>query len=225
MNCQENLNKLDDYFDAALDEAGHRAVDDHLAACAACRNTFDEERSIRAALRTLPVAKPGDDFHQRLFENTYAYHKRTARRRYGLGGAIAASFFLVLASTLFFKNTPPPAPGDEHEAIPGMTISLNEVRDVKLIFKSAQNFDKARFTIVLPPGVELDGYPEQSEISWEGRLKKGENLLVLPVVARNPGMGELAAYVVHGDKEKSFRLHMNIDHQESALPSPAVQPA
>lgn len=225
MNCQENINKLDDYLDASLDEAGRRRIEAHLSACAACHSLYEEERGIRAALRSLPVARPTSDFHQRVFENTYVHHARTLQRRYGfgLGGAIAASFLLVLASNLFFK--PPPAPANIPDAIPGMTISLNEVRDVRLIFKSAQNFDKARFTIVLPPGLELDGYPDQSEISWEGNLRKGENLLVLPVVARTPGAGELAAFVTHKDKEKSFRLHMNINHQESALPHPATQPA
>lgn len=222
MNCQENLEKLNDYTDALIDDADRRVIEAHLSSCEPCRTTYEKEQSLREALRQLAIESPSSDFRERVFAKTYAHHARAKRFRYGmgLGGAIAASFFLVLTSNLFFK----PTQNIQQFDIPGMTISLNEVHNVKLIFKSAQNLSKATFTIVLPPGLELDGYPDQSKISWEGQLQQGENLLVLPVIARNTGTGELTAYVTHNNKEKSFRLQMNINHhQESSLPHLAIQ--
>ena len=90
MNCQENKKKLNEYFDALIGDADRRAIESHLSACEQCRITYENEHALREALRKLPVEMPSSDFHERVFEKTYAHHSRTRRFRYGmgLGGAI-----------------------------------------------------------------------------------------------------------------------------------------
>jgi len=218
MNCQETIRQRDDYLDAHLEAAAQKRVADHLAGCQRCREAYASEEALRATLRALPVEAPSADFYERIFEQTAARYQRTRQLRFGvgIGGALAAGFALLLIGSSMFGTLQQSKGSAE---LPGLTISLNTVSNVKLVFDSTQALASASFTVVLPPGVELKGFPDQREITWQGKLKKGKNLLVLPLIARNTGSGELAAYIRHDGKEKAFRLQMRVnDRKTSALP-------
>ncbi len=217
MNCLEIQNKLDDFLDESVSDAERQALDAHLKDCAQCRQALEKAQMLRGALRALPVEGPGEGFYERALHHAMEHDRR--RPHFYVGGAIAAGFALMLVGSLLFKQ-PAMESGQLSQEIPGLTISLNEARDVKLVFNSSQALAQATFTVLLPPGVELRGYPDQREITWEGSLQKGKNLLVLPLIARNTGGGELTAYVSHGDKRKAFRLRMEIS-QRQGMASPA----
>ena len=217
MNCLEIQKKLDDLLDGSLDDAEKASLEAHLKGCAQCREARDAAQALRGALRALPVEGPSEGFYERALHHAMEHDRR--RPHFFVGGAIAAGFALMLVGSLLFKQ-PAMETGQGARDIPGLTISLNEERDVKLVFNSTQALAQATFTVVLPPGVELRGYPDQREITWQGSLQKGKNLLVLPLIARNEGSGELTAYVSHGDKRKAFRLRMEIT-QRQGMASPS----
>jgi hypothetical protein len=62
MKCQLLDERLDDYVDGNLDEAATREVEQHLAACAACRAAEQTTRRLLAHAAALPrsVAPPSD---------------------------------------------------------------------------------------------------------------------------------------------------------------------
>lgn len=218
MNCLEIQNKLDDFLDESVSDIEKDALAAHLDDCAQCRQALEKAQALRTALRALPVEGPGEGFYERALHHAMEHDRH--RPHLYVGGAIAAGFALILVGGLLFKQ-PAMDPGQLTQEIPGLTISLNESRDVRLVFNSSLALAEATFKVVLPPGVELRGYPDQREITWEGSLQEGKNLLVLPLIARNTGGGELTAYVSHGDKRKAFRLRMEVkQHQGMVLPYP-----
>jgi hypothetical protein len=121
------------------------------------------------------------------------------------GLALAASVLLIFTVNLFLKSGTAPV-----EEIPGLAIALNQVQEVRLVFESERAMHNARFTIELPEGIELSGYPGLRVISWEGNLAQGRNLLVLPVEARSGHGGKLVAYVTHTGKRKNLVLSMEV---------------
>lgn len=213
MNCDRLQARLDDYLDGELTaEEGH-ALEAHARDCGGCRARLARERELREALRRLPVPEPDEAFFDRALAQAASRRPRWVSRHHGLslgigaiGGALAASLVLVLGWNLLVGPSGSPA----HQEIPGLSIALNEVREVSLVVESARTLDNATFTVLLPEGVELAGFPSQREVSWQGRLVKGENLLVLPIRASAAGDGELVAYVQHTDKRKTFRLKMDV---------------
>ncbi|MFQ5487684.1 MAG: anti-sigma factor family protein [Gammaproteobacteria bacterium] len=218
MNCLDIQTKLDDFLDESVSDAERQTLESHLKDCAQCRAALEKAQALRGALRALPVEGPAESFYERALHHAMEHDRR--RPHFFVGGAIAAGFALMLVGVLLFKQ-PAMESGRSPQDIPGLTISINEARDVKLVFNSSQALAQAAFTVMLPPGVELRGYPDQREITWEGSLQQGKNLLVLPLIARNTGGGELTAYVSHGDKRKTVRLRMKINqHQGLASPSP-----
>ena len=54
--------------------------------------------------------------------------------------------------------------------------------------------------------MELEGYPGRKQLSWQTSLKKGPNVLALPIRAIEHGEGELMARLNYGEKTKTFRV-------------------
>lgn len=89
---------------------------------------------------------------------------------------------------------------------PELSIALNKQQDIRLAFYSGQSLEGARITIRLPENVALVGYPGRRELSWTTSLKKGDNLLRLPVIATQIAHGELVADIEYQDQVKTLTL-------------------
>lgn len=205
MNCEVLKERLDDYLDGLTGSAEAIAVERHAAACPACRGLLARETMILAELRRLPAPEVSEAFIDRAIARAVAESR--PQRPWRLPAlALAASLMVIIAVN--FLLSPGTAP--VQQGIPGLAIALNQTQEVSLVFESEHAMHNARFTIQLPEGLELSGYPGQREISWEGNLAQGKNLLVLPIEARSGHGGELIAHVTHTGKRKDFVLKMDV---------------
>lgn len=89
---------------------------------------------------------------------------------------------------------------------PVLSIALNQQQDIKLAFYSGEPLKGAKITIRLPENVALVGYPGRRQLSWTTDLKKGDNLLRLPVIATQIARGELTADIEYGSQLKTLTL-------------------
>jgi hypothetical protein len=217
MDCDGLNRRLDDYLDGSLNPEEYATFNSHADECAACRILLAREIRLQQALRGLPAPEPSETFLHGAIAQAIKHHQR---RRWRIPGmALAASVLLVFTAHLWLKPTTAPAP-----EIPGLAIALNQVQEISLVFESEHAMENARFTIQLPEGIELTGYPQQREISWEGGLAQGKNLLVLPVEARSGRGGDLVAFVTHTGKRKDFVLHMEVlPSQQAPITSPITR--
>jgi len=141
-----------------------------------------------------------------------ATHEGSRRQRNkwmmtGFGAAIAATIAAWMIGGMLLND--PRLPGAD-PAIPGVTIALAEPRTVNLVFASESALDTATLTVSLPEGIELDGFPGQREITWETSLREGKNLLPLTLVALTPTGGELLARLEHDERDRTFRLRVDV---------------
>ena len=81
--------------------------------------------------------------------------------------------------------------------------SMGGVQTVRLVFRSASALDDVTIELVLPEGVELDGYPGQRRLVWQSDLRAGSNLLELPMLVHGNG-GVLTATLNHGAERRQF---------------------
>jgi len=81
---------------------------------------------------------------------------------------------------------------------------------VNLVFASTEALNAATLTVSLPDGVELAGFPGQREITWETNLNAGKNLLPLTLIALTPTGGEVLARLQHKDRDRTFRLQIQV---------------
>jgi len=169
-----------------------------------------QDQEILALLKDYPRPEvTAGYFDQALVRATHEGSRRQRNRwlMTGFGSAGAAGLALWVIGG-FFLTTP-----ELHRAeatIPGITMLLEEPRTINLVFASAEPLNAATLTVKLPPGVEISGFPGQREVIWATSLTAGKNLLPLRLIATSPQGGEIFATLRHDDRERTFRLRVDI---------------
>ena len=211
MNCKLITDQLDDYLDGALADPEVRSLEAHVSNCAPCRTTVDDERQLRDMLRdygesTMPQAEAA--FYDRAIARAAQEGTRRQRNRWvmtGFGGAVAAALALWIVSGVFFTT-----PDVTEPTIPSVTMALEQPQTLNLVFAAAEPLEGATMTVVLPDGIEIDGFAGQREITWMTSLKAGRNYLPLTLVATSSSGGEVMATLRHEDYDKTFRLQVTV---------------
>ena len=169
-----------------------------------------EEQELLDLLKDFPVPQAEAGFYDRALVRAVHRGSRRQRNRWmlaGFGSAIAAGLAIWMITAVFMAAPQLP---DAEPTIPGVTIAMEQEHTVRLVFSSAEALDSATLTVSLPDGIELAGFPGQREISWETSLKEGKNLLPLTLVALTPAGGELLARLEHKDRDRTFRLRVDV---------------
>ena len=169
-----------------------------------------EEQELLDLLKDYPVPEAEAGFYDRALVRAVHKGSRRQRNRWmltGFGSAIAAGLAIWVITAMLM--TTPQLP-DAEPTIPGVTIAMEQEHTVRLVFASAQALDSATLTVSLPEGIELAGFPGQREITWETSLQEGKNLLPLTLIALTPAGGELLARLEHKDRNRTFRLRVDV---------------
>ena len=169
-----------------------------------------DDPEIQALLKDYPMPQAATGFYDRAVARAAVEGTKRQRSRWmltGFGAAVAAGFAVLVISGLLMKS--PVVPTVE-PTVADVTMALEEPRTVNLVFASATALEAATLTVSLPEGVELNGFPEQREITWETSLAEGRNVLPLTLIALTPAGGELLAVLEHGDRDREFRLNLDI---------------
>lgn len=166
----------------------------------------DELLDLLADYGKASMPRPDDGYYDRAVARAIQAGSKQQRNRWlmtGFGGAVAAMLVIWVVSGIFFTGPETVDPG-----VPSVTMTLEQPRTFNLVFASATALENATMTVVLPDGIEIDGFGPQREVTWETSLQAGRNVLPLTLVATRPVSGELVAMLRHEDDYKDFRLQM-----------------
>jgi anti-sigma factor RsiW len=169
-----------------------------------------DDLEIQALLKDIPAPRAEAGFYDQALARATLQGARRQRNRWvmaGFGGAIAAGLAVWLIGGMMFNSPQLP---DVSNDIPEVTMALAEPRTVNLVFAATEAMNGATLTVSLPAGVELAGFPGQTQIRWETSLSEGRNLLPLKLIALTPAGGELLATLEYEDRNREFRLRVEI---------------
>lgn len=205
MKCTDVQKYLDDYLDdMMLLGQEHKDVEIHIEHCPFCQQTVETHRTIRQALRSLPIEDASPEFEAKVFaavRNHHGVRNRHFGNRFiaGFATAMVASLALWFASTVYTPQF--------DEAVPQVVdLAMNQVRTIKLVFEAPTNLAEVTLSVALPENIDLEGYAGQKQLVWQTSLYKGQNILALPIIAIGNGQGELVAQLSYGDKTKQFHV-------------------
>ncbi len=195
----------------------------------------EAELAMLERLRTMPVAEPPEGFADRVLANAYKaaveqnvpprqnHHRRGFALGFGSAAAAALAVWVVvgmspgeLSDTDNASESVIASTGEVVEQ-PTMSITVNTQQTIRLAFASNESLQGAKITIRLPENVALVGYPGRRQLSWETNLKKGDNLLSLPIIATQVAQGELIADIEYEGRVKTLTL--NLETGAEALPA------
>ena len=170
----------------------------------------EQDQEILELLKDYPMTEASAGFYDQALAR--ATHEGTRRQRNhwimtGFGSAIAAGMVLWLIGGFFLTSPNLPEPD---ASIPGIAMTLEEPRTINLMFSSESAMASATLTVTLPDGIELAGFPGQREIAWETSLVEGKNYLPLELIALTPVGGEVLARIEHENRDRTFRLRIEV---------------
>lgn len=209
MNCDQYNEYLDEYLDGELDGPLLGKFELHAKSCSDCSAALARKTRLRQALKQIPLTSPEPDFFSGAIEHVVKTTRRNERLYWstaGIGSAIAATAIVWLALGLPTDHQE----GFDEQLLAGVTISMNVEKTVRVKFESSRELQGATLIVRLPPGVEIAGYENRSEISWTTTVRRGTNILKLPIIVRSGLGGTVLAMVQHAGKEKSFRFSVTV---------------
>ncbi len=205
MNCKIVLTELDDFLDEELKPAQREQVQAHLAECESCHQAWQQELQFRQLLKEHTVPAPALGLEERAFARLPRQSVKSHKNAFiaGFSGAMAAGVMILIAATMFFNPV-------TQQQIPNITLTMHQSKKVKMVFDVPEIVAEATFSLKVPAHIEIAGKTGLHQIEWKTALKKGKNLLSLPIVAKSAESGELVAEIRYGDQVKTFRLKLNI---------------
>lgn len=155
--------------------AERAAIADHLAACEECRTELERIEAVLAALDTIPVPDPGEDYGRRVWQQIAPrLPERPVRwwqswfepKRLVALGAVAA---LVVAAFLIGRNT-------QRFGTPDITASKDQIRGRVLVVAVAEHLGRLEMMLV-----ELSNAgpmtPAQKTVNIAAEQHRAEDLL------------------------------------------------
>ena len=175
----------------------------HLQACPACRRLGGAQRLLLKALQVSPVPGLPAAMQGRVLERMFALYAKRRRRRLSVAAGLAASLLLGLALGVLLTGKSAP----DYTMQNGVLMLPSERPTVVgIAFNANAALENVQFTIDLPEGVQVGRQPYLHRVSWTGELRKGQNLLKLPLLAHRGAQGVLRAELDHGTEHREFTV-------------------
>jgi hypothetical protein len=159
----------------------------------------------------MPVPQPRAGFVDEVLARAVAASTRARPARSRLGafgrwetwaGAMVGAALAVIATVLVMR------PAAQPEPAAGITLALNESRNVEVLIDSERTLDLATIHVATTGAVELEGLDDEREVEWQTRLERGRNVLSLPVVARAEGNAQLIATIEHEGRSRRVAIRL-----------------
>lgn len=221
MKCLTAQRQIENYLDQLLDKAALDLLLDHLTHCQTCTDLFEQEQELREALRDLPLEEPLPGFQRRIFKSLNRNSDSNLYLSYAAGFISAAIISVAIVLLVGLNTINSALPNRFANDIAAVHFNVNQPRQVRLVFNVPEEVQTASLKMVFPSGFGVEGVESERILEWDTALSKGENHLVLPMIARQVGEGELVATITYGGAQKSFRVNLksNSDKDMSLIMS------
>lgn len=191
----------------------------HAQNCALCNDYNRQMQALLRALNTLPA--PGsisDDLVDRLITNAHTNQTQPQSNNTVRNWSIAAALTIaVFGAVLLSRINYNPISRSVPATAANIMLQLNNSQNVHLVFDSDATIEQVEYTIELPSGVEITGYPDVQILQWEGQLEAGSNSLSLPLIGRKAGINDtLKARIRYQGTQRELHIRLSTPDRQSS---------
>jgi hypothetical protein len=226
ITCQQIEQDLDELLGGAFSLRLVDEMHEHMRTCTSCKKKFDQEGRIISLLAQQKVPPMREDFAKQAlivarsrFETSVDTRKKTGNHNNNGHRGLFAGFGYALATVAVAWIAINQFLSINHNAAPIQTVSMSvgEVKNVHLVFNSPESMDNVMVAITLPEHTKFHGRSGVNKLSWNTSLKKGKNIISLPVIAEQDKNGEIITRISSGENSKIFKIHLNINPRSSPV--------
>ena len=207
MKCQPVKLMFDEYLDGTLLTPQRDELVRHLDTCLACQRELAELENLRRHLREMPIEPARENFAVEAIaaaagSDTPVVQNRPGFMHWfgaGFAGALVAGLVLWGLGT-FYPTMQPQSPKAS------FNIALYQPQKISLAFNAPADITNVTVSIQLPQQFEVVGHAGRRLLRWKTNLKKGRNVLTLPVVAKGEGKGVMTASLSRNKETKTLQV-------------------
>jgi len=206
MNCEDFRDNWSEWHAGRLDPATAARMAAKQAACANCQRYDRQMRQLVDTLAELPL--PDDLPAEPALTAPSVERTRRPRSPAPWWFAAAAAVVVAFGAGVLTHALLNDAPGEPGAMVAeGVEVEPGAEREIQLAVSSRRSLDAVEFEIELPPDVELEGYPGQRVVRWQGHLAEGRSRLTLPLrIGTTDEDAEVLARIRHVDGEREIRI-------------------
>ena len=209
MNCRHAHQEIEHIL--AQDVRPTTELRQHLVSCQTCRTQWQEQALQQWLPEILETQVPMD--LQANILAAVASSKADKAPSYKWPGA------MMLAASLFVMILLGPFKGFQSEpAIQVVQVSVGQVEQVQLVVAAAQDYQGANISVSMSPGMSLDTAGKVSQFNWQTSLRKGDNLLALPIylMHEDGGMVKVEFSSEQGTKQIQLKVQAKSPQPDAA---------
>lgn len=207
MNCDEVKFRINEYVDNSLAADDCAAVKAHCEDCVDCSRDIDALLRQKQILAKLPAIELDSAVKKRLIDTAVLSGEAASKSRKSAGtpsvvyrfAAAAMISAIALFATMTFISTPE-SKGDY------MVIVSDQVQTITVAIESEQAIDMVKMHVELSDNLELKGFGSKRQVNWDAGLKKGVNVISLPIIGIAQGEGDITTRVQINGNEKVMRI-------------------
>jgi anti-sigma factor RsiW len=137
MKCEQVSNELMAYVDGRANAGARRAIEDHLAGCAACRTRVEEFRKVWSVLDEAPAIEPSFGFDARLRQRIAAEPRRARFFGFVPQPRLALSMALLAAMLVLVVKLPIGNPVTQPQTAAVQQQDFNAIKNLNVL----ENYD------------------------------------------------------------------------------------
>lgn len=204
MKCEYAQLFLNELTDNQLTNDQVKHIQEHVANCPQCTTRLATIINIKQQLQAIQLADNiSDEFIRKAIANAEHQNSTAVREQTSLFKtshiSIAASFIILFSISLLLWK-----PEAQHNA----PANLLSQQQVNLLFEAPKALNNVTFTIYLPEHVEMKGHPGTRQIRWQGNIKKGKNLLSIPIIKNNINDGIITTELEYQNNKRLFEINI-----------------
>jgi hypothetical protein len=207
MNCDEAKALINAYIDQSLSADDVVALESHCADCDGCKRELNALLRQTQLLASLPAVELDTELKKRLLEtaikdaDAVPVEVKTTSipsvvYRYAAAAMISA---IALFAAMPYISTPE-GQGEY------MVMVSDQVQTITVAIESEQAIDMVKMHVELSDNLELKGFGSKRQVNWDAGLKKGVNVISLPIIGIAQGEGDITTRVQINGNEKVMHI-------------------
>lgn len=214
MTCEKTQRMLDDYIDGTLSVLQEEDVNKHCATCESCARSLQGLSLQKKIVKSLLVPPASSRFNENVItsaiENAEVIQNAESRRSGFYKFATAAMISALVLWLGFFTE-------QAEDNKPYLIAVDDQVRTITVAIDSVRALDSVSMHVELSDNLELSGFGNKKQIKWTTGLRKGVNVISLPIVGIAQGKGNITTRIHLNGKEKVMRITTEYKSPDSVL--------